>query len=294
MGKNLRYYLYLCLAATLTACQGIINYPVNGFTPTINPLNTAEFPFSLTATSAQTPLAPTVTLANTSTPIKPSATRTPTFTPTATDLPLIMCSPLKDETIKSLAEIVSNPYNPPLPGKDDHHHGVDFSYYRRGTQLTIEGEPIQSILPGTVSSSIQNRQPYGNMVIIETPHKIIPKGIIDKFDLEIGESLYSLYAHMGQSPLVRLGENVTCGQILGVVGKTGYYIVNAHLHLETRVGPSGARFEAMAFYDTGATVEEMDNYLLWRTSGEFVTLDPMQVFEAYLTETSLENQTPMP
>ena len=55
--------------------------------------------------------------------------------------------------------------------------------------------------------------------------------------------MYSLYAHMGQSPYVGLGDEVICGQELGTVGITGYDIVNPHLHLETRIGPSGVRFK---------------------------------------------------
>jgi murein DD-endopeptidase MepM/ murein hydrolase activator NlpD len=79
-----------------------------------------------------------------------------------------------------------------------------------------------------------------------------------------------------------LGEMVYCGQEIGTVGMTGYNIVNPHLHLETRIGLAGGRFESMAFYDTSATVEEMDNYLRWRTSGDFRHFDPMMLFDDYL------------
>jgi len=107
-----------------------------------------------------------------------------------------MCSPLKDETISSIWEIITNIYDPPPPGRDDHHHGVDFAYYRRGNRLSIEGEVVQSVMPGKIAASIQDRLPYGNMVIIETAQSMIPKVIVDKFAIETGESLYSLYAHM--------------------------------------------------------------------------------------------------
>jgi murein DD-endopeptidase MepM/ murein hydrolase activator NlpD len=205
-----------------------------------------------------------------------------------------MCSPLKDETISSLWEIITNVYDPPPPGRDDHHHGVDFAYYRRGDRLSIDGEIIQSILSGTLAASIQDRLPYGNMVIVETTHNMIPKILLYKLAIGTGESLYSLYAHMGTAPQFKLGDKVTCGQELGIVGKTGYEIVNPHLHLETRIGPSGSRFDGMTFYDTSATVEEMDNYLRWRTSGEFKPVDPMLVFTEYLSDVNPDFQTPTP
>src|SRR4030042_1626197 len=151
-----------------------------------------------------------------------------------------------------------------------------------------------SPLPGTVAASIQDRLPYGNMVIIETTQTMLLKGIVDKYNIGSGESLYTLYAHMGQSPLVGLGDAIFCGQELGTVGTTGYDIVNPHLHLETRMGPSEVRFNSMVFYDTSATSEEMENYKWWRTSGDFRNLDPMRVFAEYLSNENTDFQTPTP
>ena len=48
-----------------------------------------------------------------------------------------------------------------------------------------------------------------------------------------------------------------------------------HLHLEFRLGPVGKVFESMRFYDTRASLEEMDTYVLWRTSGIFQHFDPL-------------------
>jgi len=205
-----------------------------------------------------------------------------------------MCPPFLDETISSLSEIITNPFGSPPIGREDLHHGVDFAYYHRGDRLSIEGEIVQSILPGIVAASILDRLPYGNMVIIESRQAELPKEFIDKFDIKPDESLYSLYAHMGQSPQVKLGEMVTCGQELGTVGLTGYDIVNPHLHLETRIGPSGLRFAGMVFYDTSATIEEMDNYKRWRTSGDFKPIDPMLVFAQYLSYINPDIQTQIP
>ncbi len=169
---------------------------------------------------------------STSDPSISPTNHTPTKSPTQTEIPITMCSPLKDETITSLWEIITNPFGSPPVGREDLHHGVDFAYYRRGERLSIDGEIIQAILPGVVAASINDRLPYGNMVIIETIPTKLTKGLIEQYNITAGESLYSLYAHMGQSPFVGLGDAVMCGQELGTVGVSGYDIVNPHLHLE--------------------------------------------------------------
>jgi murein DD-endopeptidase MepM/ murein hydrolase activator NlpD len=189
---------------------------------------------------------------------------------------------LAAETIPELWEIVSDPYKPPPPGKEERHHGVDFSYYRRGERTSIQGESIQAILPGTVAAIVQDRLPYGNMVILETSYSYFPLDFAQAISLTQGGSLYHLYAHMETTPTVSIGEEVACGQVLGTVGLTGYNIVNPHLHLETRRGPSGVIFEGMVFYDTSAMPEEMENYKRWRTGGEFQHFDPMVLFDRYL------------
>jgi murein DD-endopeptidase MepM/ murein hydrolase activator NlpD len=193
-----------------------------------------------------------------------------------------MCSPLQHENIASIYEIVSDPYNPPPPGRDERHHGVDFSYYHHAGRDTIEGEGVQAILAGSVAAVINDRLPYGNMVIIETPASLFPADLVSTFGIEKDESLYHLYAHMQSTPLVEVGDAVECGQALGTVGMTGYNVVNAHLHLETRIGPAGDSFTGMAFYTTSATIEEMENYKRWRTSGEFRHFDPMSLFTWFL------------
>jgi len=175
-----------------------------------------------------------------------------------------------------LQEIVTNPFDPPPPGKDSGHHGVDFAYYRRGERLSILGVPVQAVMAGRVVITSYNRIPYGNMVIVETAYAELPAELIALLDISAGQSLYLLYAHMNEDPWVDLGERVACGQTLGEVGSTPKgWSSDPHLHLEGRVGPSGASFGGMAFYDTGATVEEMDNYRRWRMSGEFAMFDPM-------------------
>jgi murein DD-endopeptidase MepM/ murein hydrolase activator NlpD len=120
------------------------------------------------------------------------------------------------------------------------------------------------------------------MVIIETPASRLPTEYLSAFGISEGESLYHLYAHMQSPPLVQLGDEVECEQLLGSVGMTGYNIVNPHLHLETRIGPSGVVFTEMAFYTTSASITEMENYKYWRTSGDFRHFDPMSLFDYFL------------
>ena len=221
----------------------------------------------------------------------PTKTSTPTITvaaPTpidsATPKPVLqLCSPLAEQTIQEIPEIVSDPYNPPRPGKDNRHHGTDFAYYRRKDRTTIAGEGVQALMAGQVVAVVQDQLPYGNMVIIETPRSTLSSEIVAQFEISIDESLYVLYAHFRNPPLVALGDQIDCGDILGEVGSTGYNIVNPHLHMETRIGPAGVTFvDGMAYYDTRTTEAERANYELWRTSGIFRHFDPMSLINAYL------------
>jgi murein DD-endopeptidase MepM/ murein hydrolase activator NlpD len=92
--------------------------------------------------------------------------------------------------------------------------------------------------------------------------------------MSAGESLYLLYAHLNLPPPVALGEAIAACQPLGEVGMSGNTDI-PHLHLEMRLGPAGTVFESMRFYDTRASIEEMENYVLWRTSGVYRHFDPM-------------------
>jgi murein DD-endopeptidase MepM/ murein hydrolase activator NlpD len=203
-----------------------------------------------------------------------------------------MCSPLSNESIPALRTILSGTFDVGSAEREDLHPGVDFFYPRLGDRSSIEGEEIQAMLPGTVVAAIQNRLPYGNMVIIETSQTSLPTQLIEYLGLHDGESLYSLYAHMQEPPRIPMGDTVVCGQVIGTVGKTGKDIAYAHLHLETRIGPAGSKFSGIAFYDTGATAEEMNNYVLWRTSGKFKPVNPMLIFSEYLSEENKAKATP--
>jgi murein DD-endopeptidase MepM/ murein hydrolase activator NlpD len=204
---------------------------------------------------------------------------TSTHTPSPTSRPEF-CTPLAEHTLEDLEEILTNPFKPPPTGKDSGHHGVDFAYYRRGDHLSILGVTIQSVMAGRIAAVIVNRIPYGNMVIAETPYNRLPEGLVELLKIPEGQSLYLLYAHMKEAPLVQLGKDVQCGQALGQVGNTPKgWSSDPHLHFETRIGPARVAFVGMDYYDTGATVDEMANYRRWRMSGEFTMLDPMLLLE---------------
>lgn len=189
-----------------------------------------------------------------------------------------ICSPLAIHPITELPEIVSAAYDPPPPGKEERHQGVDFSYYRRGERSSILGVGVIAVFPGQVAAAVEESFPYGNMVIVETPLDALPEKLITSLGMAEGESLYLLYAHLDGAPEVELGELVEACQPLGLVGKSGNAGV-PHLHLEARIGEAGVKFEGMAYYSTQTTAQERENYELWRTSGAFRHLDPMEVFE---------------
>lgn len=203
------------------------------------------------------------------TPLSPSATPSPTPE-------FKICSPLAPYPLSELREIVSDPYRPPPPGKDERHHGVDFSHYRRGDLLTIEGVEVQSVLPGRIAAAIADTYPFGNMIIIETPRALIPGEWIERLEIGENDSLYILYAHLQDAPLITRDAWVAACQVIGAVGKTGN-TVEPHLHLETRLGTPSINFPNMRYYQVEASEEEKEAYLRWRISGEFRHFDPMKL-----------------
>jgi len=238
--------------------------------------------------------------------IQPTFTTEPTETPIpTTETPshqTQVCSPLEGESLSELPEIITQSFKPPRAGQDvenDDHHGVDFSFYRRNNLLSIDGLPILSVLDGEVVTIINDKFPYGNAIIIETPLDSISPILLDQLNLpsiqptvvpdpkfnwapeefpfqlsETSRSLYINYAHLRYPADVNVGDEVACGQKIGQVGNTGDSS-NPHLHFETRIGPSGARFESMAYYTPQSTQSERYNYVVWRVSNMFQVFDPM-------------------
>jgi murein DD-endopeptidase MepM/ murein hydrolase activator NlpD len=209
-----------------------------------------------------------------------------------------LCSPLAGVPLSEITDTIVNPYNPPRTGSDDPHQGIDLAELKGNPRIAVSGLEVQSVTSGQVAAIIDGSFPYGYAVMIETPLEditeewklhpslptpdstqpyISPLTCPEEYDLipETEErSLYLLYAHMAEPPSYRIGEDVTCGQILGLIGSSGNAL-NPHLHIETRIGPAKMQFAGMAHYDTRATAYEMGNYCLWRVSGKFHLVDPI-------------------
>jgi murein DD-endopeptidase MepM/ murein hydrolase activator NlpD len=261
---------WISLSWLLVACSeqapGLVEHPVEQPTDTLVETLVPE----ATATARHATITPAQDLVDASSP-----------TP---DVAVIdnLCSPLAEHTLDELFEIISDPYDPPPMGSDARHQGVDFSYYQYGDRSTIEGMIVQAILPGTIVASVQNRIPYGNMVIVAIPLSELSPDMLVGLTYDPGEVLYLLYAHMLEYPELQVGDAVEQCEPIGKVGRTGggegYDFLIAHLHLEARIGPADAVFVDMAYYDTGASETARDNYRLWRMSGLFRHFDPLLLF----------------
>lgn len=293
--------LLLCAGLLLGACS-----PVQ---ISITPAGKIALPVStpfLALTVEKTPSAlpppatrgPGTTTTHTTAPTPVSSDTPASHTPTPA---FAMCSPLKDVILAELAQsdLLKNPFEQPRPGMDDGHFGVDFAYWSRGEHKQMLGLPVQAVLHGRVAGLIQNRMPYGNAVIIETPLNTIPASwrlvlptpaptvqpapnlfcppdTAGWYANDTERSLYLLYAHLNQAPTVSIDQPIACGQVIGEVGTTGRS-VNPHLHLETRLGPARVTFPVMAHYDNAATESEMATYCTWRVSGLFQAFDPLEL-----------------
>lgn len=227
-------------------------------------------------------------------------------TATAEMLPEVhLGSPIDGMTPEDLSQAVVTPFLPPEPASDNPHHGVDLADRAPGTDIALEGRPVQVVLAGRVAGIVADRFPYGNAVIIETPLQDLPVEWISRLELPeihpvdlahsaltcpvkldfppagvnpMPRSLYLLYAHLKDPLQLQPGDPVTCGQVIGVIGKSGNAI-NPHLHLEARVGFGNIILGSMAHYDESASQEEMAWYCLWRISGYFQMIDPMKLFK---------------
>lgn len=226
----------------------------------------------------------------------PSPTLAPPVSPNPTGA-VEMCAPLAGYDFEALVGAVSNPFNPPAPGSDDPHHGVDFAIVQSG--VAQAGGQVQNVLAGRVALVLDDRFPYGNAALVETPLEGLPDewaaGYVPAAPAkpsaltcpEVEEqiftpgderSLYLLYAHLQEPPGLEAGQQIACGAPVGLVGQSGN-AMNPHLHLEARIGPAGARFTGMAHYTNSASPSEMHQYCLWRVSGVFQLVDPLALLK---------------
>lgn len=95
--------------------------------------------------------------------------------------------------------------------------GVRFGKLHAGIDLAAaEGTPFKSIHSGVVTAAGYNGG-YGNAITVKNP-----------------DGTETVYAH-ARRLLVKTGDTVKAGQVIGEVGMTGYSY-GSHLHLEIHVG----------------------------------------------------------
>jgi murein DD-endopeptidase MepM/ murein hydrolase activator NlpD len=124
-------------------------------------------------------------------------------------------SPMKDYQISSF---VGPRRNPILNSAVEFHQGVDIFVKQANVEIYAVKEGIvvdswEVNIPGRKEHPI-----YGGCVVISH-----------------SGGIYTLYGHMSKV-LVRVGESVTTGQVIGYQGSTGK-AVGAHLHFEVILDP---------------------------------------------------------
>ncbi len=135
----------------------------------------------------------------------------------------------KSETACKIDDLFTGKRNPKVPDLKFPVDGGILSSafgYRRGifhSGLDIaacKGEPIKACANGQVlfTGSRKGYRSYGQTVM-----------------LEHGDGVCTYYAHMSRI-LVRRGQKIRTGDVVGLVGSTGRS-TSPHLHLEVRVGP---------------------------------------------------------
>lgn len=102
------------------------------------------------------------------------------------------------------------------------HLGEDWN--GNGGGNTDEGDPVYSIAHGVVVFSDDYKRGWGNVVIVRHAYRE-NNGQIAFVD--------SLYGHL-KVRSVRLGQQVTRGQVVGTIGRGPYNMYAAHLHFEIR------------------------------------------------------------
>jgi len=283
----------MVMVFTMAACATAPS-PAPGM-KTITPINTVP---------------PTQRVDPTKTPqLTPSPSPTTTPSPTAAiESITAFCSPLQGIELKDLHSITSQAFTAPSPFMDDGHPAVDLAFFTFEGLPSMLGHPVQAVLPGKVVMVVEDRFPYGHMILIETPLEMLPESVLapvriptpipaenialfdpcgqnplfkDMSSIQMETqhlSVYSLYSHLKDKPVYAVGDVVSCGQTIGAVGITGNSVAE-HLHLEIRIGPSAAQFNTFAMYKPEATVEERYNYCIWSSSGRFQAIDPARFWE---------------
>ena len=107
------------------------------------------------------------------------------------------------------------------------HGGIDIA------SAGIEGKPIIAVADGVVLAAGYNTGGFGNWVMIN--HGTYK-----------GKQYSTICAHMKYTPIVKNGQKVKAGQVIGYVGNTGRSYGN-HCHFEVRV--NGSRTNPMNYFN---------------------------------------------
>ena len=92
-------------------------------------------------------------------------------------------------------------------------------------------------------------------------------------NLDLGGGVFAMYAHLQPGSIrVKVGDHVTAGQVIGLVGNTGNSS-EPHLHFQLMnhnnpLGSEGLPYSFATFYDAGKMTMAGDNFKLDRTSPE--------------------------
>ncbi|MCT4639631.1 MAG: M23 family metallopeptidase [Bacteroidales bacterium] len=112
------------------------------------------------------------------------------------------------------------------------HHGMDFTA-SSGTEIFATGD-------GVIKTVDHSKRGYGNKVVINH-----------------GYNYSTLYAHMSKI-IVRKGQKVKRGQVIGYVGSTGMSMA-PHLHYEVRI--SNKPVDPINYYFNDLTPEQFDKMI---------------------------------
>ena len=113
----------------------------------------------------------------------------------------------------------------PFTNQEAYHAGTDFS------TNNIEGANVYAVMSGIVVESVASieKTGLGNHIIIDH------------------NGYQSIYGHLKDAPLLKKGDSVNQGDIIGLVGSTGRS-TGPHLHLE--IALDDLRFDPMLFFTT--------------------------------------------
>jgi hypothetical protein len=152
------------------------------------------------------------------------------------------------------------------------------------------GAPVYSVADGVVVNLYDEAD---EQVPGAEPTGITPASIGgNMLVVDIGGGAYAFYAHLQRGSLkAKLGDRVTTGEVLGLVGNTGNSS-GPHLHFHLMDGPSpldanGLPYVFSSFSSRGTVADGQDDALL---AGKAVTIDAARLGGQHVDQLPLNNQ----